>query len=780
MSTPTNVSALPGIAYRRLVDVLQEKGCRQSRDGKSWTCPAHDDSHPSLSVAQGREGVLIICRTGCKTEDVIGALGLKLSDLFDSPLSSVRSTPPKRNERPSGSASKVPSKRVAVYNYENTAGDLLRRKVRLEPGSNGRAKSFMWEEQGESGWEKCEGEGNPKILYALPLVSESEIIHVCEGEKAADALNAYFATHSQGDHAATCPPTGKWDSAYTETLRKKRVVLWADRDDAGVDKAQTIYTELVAAEIPVTAVQARVPTAKADAFDHLEQGFQPDDGQPLGLSLDAEPAQKSNGAAEALSDDLSAKFEALGKLSVVEYEQCREKEAKALGFRVGILDDEVAKRRPQSNKDGSGGTAMLFADIEPWPNAVDGAELLQSIVDAFHRFLALPRFAAEAMALWVLHAHAHALALISAILALVSPEKRCGKTTALELLQRIVPRPLSASNITGAALFRSVEKWGPTLLIDEADSFLKNSDELRGILNSGHNRSQAIVLRTVGEDHDPRAFKTWAPKAIALIGTLPPTLEDRSIIVQMRRRKSDEKVDRIRGDHDHGLGDLARQCARWVQDNADDLRESDPRMPKALHDRACDNWRALLAIADVAGGGWPELSRKAAIALTPTEDESSVGTLLLADIRDAFTAAGNQDRMASADLCGALVTLIDRPWCEIQQGGKALKTNGLARRLKPFGIRPQKLRLATTTVNGYRLEDFAEAFGRYLSGGSQIPTGTPEQVNENNELPANPTGTRPAHVPVGIGSNPADLNGCSGVPVGNPEPGQEELEEGVL
>ena len=579
-------------------------------------------------------------------------------------------------------------------------------------------------------------------------------------------------------------------------LEPDEVVIIRDLDDVGRAGAEKVAQWWLTQGLAVRIIKLPEELGeKGDLRDFLN-GRPALDGQsaiePLG---DAEALNALADAAKPLlpvetqgqketrstdSDDLNAKFEALAQLSPVEYDRRRKEEAEGLGIRTSTLDIEVAARRPESNENESGGTAVLFADVEPWPNVVDGAELLQSLADAFRRFLALPKFAAEAMAFWVLHAHAHAAAQISPILAFASPEKRCGKTTALALLQRVVPRPLPASNITGAALFRSVEKWCPTILIDEADTFLRDSDELRGILNSGHNQAQAIVIRTAGEDHEPRAFRTWAPKAIALIGTLPPTLEDRAVVIQMRRRRPDETVDRIRGDHDHGLSTLGRQCARWVADNTEALRDEDPGLPKTLNDRAADNWRALVAIADVAGGDWPAIARKAAEALTPAEDETSIGALLLADIRDTFAASGNPDRMGSADLCEALVTLIDRPWSEIQRGGKPLKTNGLARRLKPFGIRPQKLRLIATTANGYRLADFAEAFGRYLPGDSQIPLGTPEQVNENNDLPANPLGTRLVHVPSGIGSNPSDLNECSGVPSGNPEHGPEELEEGVL
>jgi len=302
MSAPS-VTALPGTAHRLVVGALEAYGSQKSKDGKSWTCPGHPDKHPSLDVKQGREGAVIYCRAGCRTEDVINALGLKMADLFDNPLRKERSAP--RSVKPNGSANAGPAKRIEEYVYETASGDVLGKKVRWEPGFNGEPKTFTWE-RADGG--KCDGDGNPGILYAMPLVSEAEVIHLCEGEKAADRLNAYFATHGPADHAATCPPTGKWEPSYTDDLRKKSVVQWVDRDEPGEDKAQKIYAELAAADIPVQPVQARVPTAKADAFDHLEAGFKPDDGQPFEIQLDAEMRDRVEYAARFREDRTSIEF----------------------------------------------------------------------------------------------------------------------------------------------------------------------------------------------------------------------------------------------------------------------------------------------------------------------------------------------------------------------------------------------------------------------------------------------------------------------------------------
>src|SRR4030067_297571 len=200
------------------------------------------------------------------------------------------------------------------------------------------------------------------------------------------------------------------------------------------------------------------------------------------------------------TEELAKKFDdslkRLASLTPIQYDRVREAEAKLLGVRVATLDIEVKKLQAETPTDTGNGAAVLFADPAPWPVAVDGAEVLDELVTTLQTFIVLPDGAAEAAALWLLHAHAHAAFRVSAVLAITSPEKRCGKTTALALLQRLTPRPLPAANITAAALFRAVEKWRPTLLIDEADTFLRDSDELRGGLHSGQPRDGACGIRT--------------------------------------------------------------------------------------------------------------------------------------------------------------------------------------------------------------------------------------------------------------------------------------------
>src|SRR6516165_9392542 len=228
-------------------------------------------------------------------------------------------------------------------------------------------------------------------------------------------------------------------------------------------------------------------------------------------------------------------------------------------------------------------------------------------------------------------------------------------------------RPELASNITGSALFRYVEQVRPTLLIDEADSFVKDNEELRGVLNSGHTKTAAYVIRNVevNGEHKPRRFSTWAPKAIATIRGLADTLEDRSVIVTLQRKPRDANVERLRRRDTEEFKRLRSQAARWAANNFDKLVDPDPAVPQALNDRAADNWRPLLAIADLAGDTWPEDARRAACTLSGEDQDGAVNVELLRDIRVAF---GDAEVIRSADLVAKLIADPERLWAEWKHG----------------------------------------------------------------------------------------------------------------
>jgi putative DNA primase/helicase len=188
----------------------------------------------------------------------------------------------------------------------------------------------------------------------------------------------------------------------------------------------------------------------------------------------------------------------LAALSPLEYDRQRKAEAEALGIQLTTLDKEVGKRRPKDSSAATASNALRLLEIEPWPTTVDGSALLDGIVLALRRFVVMTAHAAEATALWTLFSHALDAAEHAPRLLLMTPEKRCGKTTLLSLIAHLTPRPLAVSNISPAAVYRVIEAKRPTLLIDEADSFMRDNDELRGVVNSGHSRESALWCAALG------------------------------------------------------------------------------------------------------------------------------------------------------------------------------------------------------------------------------------------------------------------------------------------
>lgn len=443
----------------------------------------------------------------------------------------------------------------------------------------------------------------------------------------------------------------------------------------------------------------------------------------------------------------------LAKLPPLEYDQQREEAAKELGVRVSALDKAVAAIRGDGREPEQSGEQ--FEDPEPWSEPVDGAALLHSLcatLDRFVRFVS-PE-ARDAVALWVLLAHAHDAAAISPLLAVESPEKRSGKTTLLSAVSLLVPRAMPAVNCSPSVTFRAIEKFRPTVLIDEGDTFLRDNDDLRGILNGGHNRLSAWVWRSQGDDHEPRRFNVWAPKVVALIGDLPDTLQDRAIVIPMRRKLPSEAVERFRADRVAWAVSLKRKATRWASDNLSALKDADPEVPAKLHDRAADNWRTIIGIAELCG--WGERARRAALVLSGSgEDDDTPALMLLADCREIFEGWHNST-ISPRELAAQLVELEGRPWGDWRMG-RPISERSVGRLLAPFGIKSHR----THKSRMFHTGDFEDAWKRYLrphwwEANDANDTALKTKGNSENQT------TRPTSARVVCeAGNPNDFNGAS-------------------
>lgn len=403
----------------------------------------------------------------------------------------------------------------------------------------------------------------------------------------------------------------------------------------------------------------------------------------------------------------------LAELSPLEYDRARQLEAERLGVRASTLDKEVARVRGKESDEGSG-QAVIFEEFEPWPDPVDGAALLDDLAAIFRRFVILPPHADKTLPLWCVLTYLPSSVDVLPILNITSPEKRCGKSTLLTVINCLVSRPLLASSITPSAMFRSIDLWSPTLLIDEADTFITGENEsLRGVINSGHTKDTAYIIRNCGDNHEPRRFTTWGPKVLCGIGQLPGTVKDRSIMIELKRRTSHEPIEKMRYVNADTFAKIKRKMARFAADIRFKITKHRPDIPAMLHDRAGDNWGPLLSIAHFAGGGWPDLARSAALSLVGVEKEAvSVNVELLADIKTVFESLG-VEHLPTENLIDGLCENQERPWATWNKGDP-ISPRQLSKKLSGFEISPKVIRLSENkTLRGYELRQFNDAFSRY-------------------------------------------------------------------
>jgi hypothetical protein len=288
------------------------------------------------------------------------------------------------------------------------------------------------------------------------------------------------------------------------------------------------------------------------------------------------------------------------------------------------------------------------------------------------------------------------------------------------LLLKLVRRPVPGVLLTGPTVFRAIEKWRPTLLIDEADGVLKDSRghdnlELRSVINSGHTRDMAYVPRCVGDSHDVQNFSTWAPKAIALIGKMPDSMMDRSIPIPMKRKTKAENVFRIRETQQNVFEELRRKIVRFVDDYGAQIGKLLPTLPAGLNDRAEDCWLPLLAIADVAAGNWPDLARKAALALsTDIDDADTFATKLLKALKQDFIDEGEDHEKGfqiTTDICDHLNNDKEAPWANFKN---QMTPELLAKYLGRYKVKSEQIMLNGNRVRGFYWRKLKPVFDRYL------------------------------------------------------------------
>ncbi|MFF3166143.1 DUF3631 domain-containing protein [Streptomyces sp. NPDC003273] len=366
---------------------------------------------------------------------------------------------------------------------------------------------------------------------------------------------------------------------------------------------------------------------------------------------------------------------------------------------------------------------------------IDGAALLDE-VEAFHRrFNVFPTEAAYvAVVLW--DAHAHLLDCFDSTprLAFLSPEPGSGKSRALEIVETLVPQPMTAVNASAAALFRAVsgQNGRPTILFDEIDTIFGpkagDNEELRGFLNAGHRRT-GVTYRCIGDggNQTVQAFPSYCAVAVAGLGSLPDTIMTRSVIIRMRRRARNESVESFRARIHEAEGHKLRdRLAEWTEQARDRVMGAWPEMPEGVTDRPADVWESLLAIADAAGGDWPRRAREACVTLvnaSKANDKGSLGVRLLTDLRDHVM--GGIDRLPTVAILDRLNALDDAPWADLN--GKPLDNRRLSKMLAEYmtadnePIASRNIKTAGSVLKGYYTADLHDAWARYCPPPPESP-----------------------------------------------------------
>lgn len=437
-------------------------------------------------------------------------------------------------------------------------------------------------------------------------------------------------------------------------------------------------------------------------------------------------------------DALKAETERLNGLSDTEYELARVRVAKAFKVRPGYFDAQRKKARSKADDDDDAKGKTPVEDIEPWHQPVNGAALADEIRDRLRAHVVFERATdADALAVWVLGAYAMDVWGLFPKVMITAPERACGKSTLANVLATVAPRALSASNATAAAIFRGIELWAPTLVLDEVDTWLDEKPELRGVINSGHDRDGAHILRCVGDDHEPRQFSTWCPMIISGIGKPADTIVSRSIVVSLRRRLPHEKVTRRPADLKNQMIRVRRQAMRWVDDNRIRLGTLDIEPPECGDDRRLDNFVPLYRVAAVLGGEWPHRIEAAYLAGADSDEaEESAGVMLLRDLMEMIERQGNPSALSSDDIVCTLASDDSKPWIEWRRG-KPANARTFAKALRPYGVRSRDIKMTDGSVRkGYRVADIRDAFVRYASqSANPLPNCNQKENSNSNPLP---------------------------------------------
>ena len=441
------------------------------------------------------------------------------------------------------------------------------------------------------------------------------------------------------------------------------------------------------------------------------------------------------------TQDDSAKFKELAK-------------ALAKQLNIAIADLILFRGGPQQGDKQypSGAKAVdIPPTAEPWGEPVVAAEVLDEISVTIRRFVWMKAPYYRAVALWIVLSYLHDVIDILPILLATSPVQDCGKSTLLRLVLYLSNRPIPTSNISAASIYRVIGDNHPTLILDEADAYMQEDETMRGVINSGHERELAFVIRVINDAGDVGQFTTWCPKTIARIGQPKPTILSRSIPIRLERKPKEIKTEKLKSGHKLEFEDLRRKISRL----ANDIRSSVQLFKSTadwLNNRAGDNWEPLFAIATAAGSEWLKATEAAALTMSrkAAQDSKSFGHYLLERLGDIFAKrreelkdqkfeleAGEKFFFMTKDLLPELNADEEAPWREHKD--QVLTAHKLAKELKEYDIMPDQVKEGPERGRGYWSDQIEAAVEKYKTEvGEKSEAREQKEAGDDMEYPEDP------------------------------------------
>jgi hypothetical protein len=358
------------------------------------------------------------------------------------------------------------------------------------------------------------------------------------------------------------------------------------------------------------------------------------------------------------------------------------------------------------------------ATYEPWDEPVDAEGLLEQIIDRIKKEVIVEEHQYLVAGIWTMFTWVHPQMEFSPRLYITAPTSECGKTSFLEVIAKMVRRPLTSDNISPASIFRLCENYHPTFCLDEAHDQLENPDFWL-VVKSGHTPDHPAI-RCEPKSFEPQIFDVFAPKLLAGIGRANAQIMSRSIVIEMER--NDGKVDRSTRASDPVFVDIRRKLERWSID-CGDLRTIHLPDDAAVKRRARDNWESLYRVARAISDETAE--QLLACATEFGDEQEDYATYLLESLRKLYK---ERDKLKKEGGFLGSTTIVEElnkdkqaPW--YAKSDKGLTPHGLASRLRRYKVKPDQVRINDEiVVRGYNYvdtrknhNDLERVFKKYLA-----------------------------------------------------------------